>query len=162
MEWHKAKSDHETKNSIKAYLARLNLPNLVFISFCLIFQLVNHSTPSEASSSIKVTAQSEKKRFKTWNIHSTQIFFKSNFWEKFQVFQVKCSDMNKRALCAFDCKIPWYFGTDSLTHKWKQAVSSLQTNVRVVSTKMAAKTDHYLEVIKTLSSMSTTEQLLHL
>lgn len=40
-------------------------------------------------------------------------------------------------------------GTPVLTvsHIWKQAFS-LQTNVGMVDTKMAAESDHYLEVIK--------------
>lgn len=49
-----------------------------------------------------------------------------------------------------------------VSHNGKQAFCSLQTNIRIVNTKMAAGTDHYLEVIKRLplSSMSTAEQLL--
>lgn len=48
-----------------------------------------------------------------------------------------------------------------IPHKWKQAFSSLQTHVRTV--KMAARTDHYLKVIKLLrlsATISTAEQLL--
>lgn len=70
------------------------------------------------------------------------------------------SVMNKRALLAFDCKMSWYSSIDSLTHNWKQAFSRLQTDVRIVDNKMAAGTDHYLEVIKPCTSMSTAEQLL--
>lgn len=52
------------------------------------------------------------------------------------------------------------FAIDSLQPErgWKQAFSALQTNVKTINAGIEA--DHYLEMIKPLSGVSTAEQLL--
>lgn len=72
------------------------------------------------------------------------------------------SILNRRALRAPDCKMSRYSSHywQSHTRGWKQAFCGPQTNVMIVNSRMGAGPDHYLEVIKPLSSMSAAEQLL--
>lgn len=87
---------------------------------------------------------------------SDRLCFSSSF---FKGVHFPRSAQNKRALCVFDCEMSCYSTIDMLTPSRKQAFSRLQTNVRIVDTKMAAGTDYYLQVIKLLRLSVACQQL---
>lgn len=57
------------------------------------------------------------------------------------------------------CEMSRHSGTDSLTQTENKLLVALQTNIRIIDTKMAAGTDHYLEVIKLLRLSVARQQL---
>lgn len=128
--------------------------------------ITNHSALFTASNGGKITDQSRTKDLKLESMsmlgESSKTTFLYTLYFTPHHLKVLClvlSVSNKRALRASDCKILWYFSIDSLAHAAEnKCFSCPQTNVKTINTGMEA--DHYLEMIKPLSGMSTTEQLL--